>query len=98
MELTVTNNFQNNLDQATINSILSHLADTQSGKEICLKTRKENNHTAYSGKIPLTSSKSLEPCLHNDYHEHTNIVMKMNTMTVLPLISIFMQGIGLVCG
>ena len=60
MELTAANYFQNNLDQATINSILSHLADTQSGIEICLKARKENNYTAHSGKIPSKSSKVLE--------------------------------------
>ena len=31
MELTVANDVQNNLDQATINSFVSHLADTLSG-------------------------------------------------------------------
>ena len=33
MKLTVANDFQNNLDQITINSILSHLADTLNGIE-----------------------------------------------------------------
>ena len=50
MELTLADDFQNKLDQATITIILSHLADTLSGMEnIYLKARKENN-TAYSGK------------------------------------------------
>ena len=42
MELTVTNDdrFQNNFDQLTINSTLSHLADTLSGKEYLLKGKK----------------------------------------------------------
>ena len=42
MELTVTNDnrFQSNLDQVTINSSLSHLTDTLSGKEYLLKGKK----------------------------------------------------------
>ena len=42
MELTVAddNRFQNDLDQVTINNILSHLADTLSGKEYLLKGKK----------------------------------------------------------
>ena len=42
MELTVTNDnrFQNNLDQVTVNSILSHLADALRGKEYLLKGKK----------------------------------------------------------
>ena len=51
MELTVANDFQNNLDQASINSFVSHLADTLSGTEYLLKARNENN-TAYSEKNP----------------------------------------------
>ena len=47
MELTVANDFQNNLDQATINNFMSHLADTLSGTEYLLKARNKNN-TAYS--------------------------------------------------
>ena len=41
MELTVANDSQNNLDQATtINSILSHRADTLSRIEYLLKGKK----------------------------------------------------------
>ena len=40
MELTVANDFQNNLDQATINSFVSHLPDTLSGTEYLLKGKK----------------------------------------------------------
>ena len=36
MEVTVANDFQNNLNQATINSFLRHLADTLSGTEYLL--------------------------------------------------------------
>ena len=50
MELTVANDFQNNLDQATINNFASHLADTLNGTEYLLKARNENN-TAYSKKF-----------------------------------------------
>ena len=32
--------FQNNLDQATVNSFVSHLADTLSGTEYLLKGKK----------------------------------------------------------
>ena len=39
MELTVANDFQN-LDQATINSFVIHLADTLSGTEYLLKGKK----------------------------------------------------------
>ena len=39
MELTVANDFQNNY-QATINSFVSHLADTLSGTEYLLKGKK----------------------------------------------------------
>ena len=40
MELTVANDFQNNLDQTTINSFVSHLADILSGTEYLLKGKK----------------------------------------------------------
>ena len=40
MELTVANDFQNNLDQETINSFVSHLADTLRGTECLLKGKK----------------------------------------------------------
>ena len=40
MELTVANDFQNNFDQATINSFVSHPADTLSGTEYPLKGTK----------------------------------------------------------
>ena len=43
MELTVANDFQNGLDQATINSILSYLVDRSSGIEYEVK-RDEINH------------------------------------------------------
>ena len=49
MELTVANDFQNNLNQVTINSILSHLADTLSGIEY-LHSPHENMETLE--KIP----------------------------------------------
>ena len=39
MELTVANDFQNNIYQATINSILSNLAD-RNGTEYLLKGKK----------------------------------------------------------
>ena len=55
MKLTVANDFQNNLDHITTNSILSHLTGTLNGTE----TRKENN-TAYPGRIPSKSSKVLK--------------------------------------
>ena len=60
MKLTVANDFQNNLDQATINSIVSHLADTLSGIEYLLKGKKGKNNTAYSRKIQSKSSKALK--------------------------------------
>ena len=41
MELIVTHDFQNNLDQATINSFVSHLADTPSGTEYLLKGKEQ---------------------------------------------------------
>ena len=40
MELTVANDFQNNFDQATINSFVNHLDDTLSGTEYLLKDMK----------------------------------------------------------
>ena len=40
MELTVAYDFQNNFDQATINSFVSNLADTLSGTEYLLKGMK----------------------------------------------------------
>ena len=47
MELTVVNNFQNNLHQATVNSILSHLAYTLSGIEYLLKGKKEKLYSLF---------------------------------------------------
>ena len=41
MKLTVANDFQNNFDQATINSFVSHFADTLSGTEYLLKGTKQ---------------------------------------------------------
>ena len=41
MELTVANDFQNNLNLATINSFVSHLADTLSVTEYLLKGKKQ---------------------------------------------------------
>ena len=41
MDLTVANDFQNNLDQATINSFVSHLTDTLSGTQYLLKGKKQ---------------------------------------------------------
>ena len=41
MELTAANDFQNNLDQATINSFVTHLADTLNGIEYLLKGKKQ---------------------------------------------------------
>ena len=41
MEFTVANDFQNNLDQATINSFVRHLADALSGTEYLLKGKKQ---------------------------------------------------------
>ena len=40
MELTVANDFQNSLDQATINNFESYLADTLSGTEYLVKGKK----------------------------------------------------------
>ena len=47
MELTVANDFQNNLDQASINSLVSHLADTE-------------NNTAYSKKSHQKAQRFLK--------------------------------------
>ena len=41
LNLNGTNDFQNNFDQATVNSFLSHLADTLSGTEYLLKGTKQ---------------------------------------------------------
>ena len=40
MTVANDNRFQNNLDQITVNSVLSHLADTSSGKEYLFKGKK----------------------------------------------------------
>ena len=40
MELIIAHDFQNNFDQATINSFASHFADTLSGTEYSLKGTK----------------------------------------------------------
>ena len=51
MELTAADDFQNNLDQITINSILSHLAGTLNGIEYL--------HS------PHTNMETLEKILYN---------------------------------
>ena len=60
MELTVANDFQNNLDWATVNSFVSHLADTLSRTEyLPAKARNENN-TAYSKKFHQNAQRFLK--------------------------------------
>ena len=44
---TVADDFQNNFDQATINSFVNHLADTFSGTEYLLKGKKGNQYSLF---------------------------------------------------
>ena len=79
MELTVANDFQNNFDQATNNSFISHLADTLSGRNIYAKAKNENN-SAYSKKIMLNSSKVLKKfgtlsCIIRPYEHYDSVVL-----------------------
>ena len=78
MELTVADDFQNNLYQATINSFVSHLADTLSGTEY-LTQRQETKIIQLIKKIPLKSSKVLKKfgtlfCIIRPYEHYDSVV------------------------
>ena len=47
LNLTVANDFQNNLDRATINMFISHLADTLSGTKYLLKGKKRKQYNVF---------------------------------------------------
>ena len=56
MELTVANDFQHNLDQVTIVSILSHLPGTMNGIDYLHSPHKDMETLEkfqYNGKVPL---------------------------------------------
>ena len=57
MELTVANDFQNNFDRATINSFVSHLADTLSGTEYPLKGTKLKYYSLLKKKFHQNSQR-----------------------------------------
>ena len=67
MELTVANDFQNNLNQATVISSVSHLADTLCGTEFLSTQRQETEIIQFIKKNSIKKLKgsliSLEPCL-----------------------------------
>ena len=64
MELTIANDFQNNLDHSTINSFVSHLADTMTWLEQNIYSKARNEKIQFIQKIHQKAQrflKSLEP-------------------------------------